>query len=118
MWIGDQNGAEILMDIRPGSEGSNPKDLVVWDGCVYFTADDGKHGEELWVSTGDKNETRMVTDIIAIPFEQAGISLPTVFQGNLYFARDDLAHGRELWRLSLKNETAAMLKDIARIERD
>ena len=72
VWIGDASGAEVLMDIRPGTEGSNPKDLTVWNDRLYFTADDGVHGEELWVSTGRKDETHMVTDIISLPVEQAG----------------------------------------------
>jgi ELWxxDGT repeat protein len=103
------------MDIRPGPEGSNPSDLVVWNDKLYFKADDGVHGEELWVSTGKKNETHMVTDIISVPVEQAGISEPTSFGNSIFFAHDDPDHGRELWSLTEQGGEATLVRDIAQM---
>ena len=63
--------ATIIQDILPGSSsgfpatvangpgGGNP--LVVYNGAVYFTANDGTHGQELWRSDG--NTVAMVKDI-------------------------------------------------------
>ena len=45
-------GARLVLDIRPGSEGSRPKGYGVLGGIGYFGADDGVHGCELWRSDG------------------------------------------------------------------
>ncbi len=44
-------------------EGSSPSNLTMIDSRVFFTADDGVHGQELWVSDGSDAGTRMVKDI-------------------------------------------------------
>ncbi len=44
-------------------EGSNPSHLTMIDSRVFFTADDGIHGQELWVSDGTEQSTRLVKDI-------------------------------------------------------
>ena len=36
-------------DILPGPASSWPKNLVAADGNLFFTANDGEHGRELWV---------------------------------------------------------------------
>ncbi|MBM7842281.1 ELWxxDGT repeat protein [Herpetosiphon giganteus] len=46
-------------------EGSNPSHLTMIDSHVFFTADNGVHGQELWVSDGTDSGTRMVKDIVA-----------------------------------------------------
>ena len=52
-----------MRDIRPGSEGSNPSALAKLDGTLYFAADDGEHGAELWRSDGTADGTTLVEDI-------------------------------------------------------
>ena len=50
-WISDgtEAGTGILHDIRPGLESSFPQgDFVAGKGTVFFNADDGEHGAELW----------------------------------------------------------------------
>lgn len=42
-------GSRLLVDLRPGPESSSPRDLIVATDRLYFTADDGIHGRELWV---------------------------------------------------------------------
>lgn len=80
---------------------------------VFFRADDGVHGFELWVSDGTAAGTRMVKDI----HPGANNSLQSnpyfaVMNGRLYFEATDGVNGRELW---VSDGTAAgtqMLKDI------
>ncbi|MEO7795343.1 MAG: hypothetical protein ABIV06_11280 [Thermoanaerobaculia bacterium] len=45
---GTAAGTRLLADIRPGAPSSRPFDLIVAGDRVYFTADDGTHGRELW----------------------------------------------------------------------
>ena len=46
------DGTQMVADINPGAEGSQPQDLTVAGSTLYFRADDGTDGEELWKRTG------------------------------------------------------------------
>ena len=41
-----------MRDIRPGPDGSDLRDITAAGDRLYFSADDGEHGMELWVSDG------------------------------------------------------------------
>ena len=54
----------MVEDINPnGSDGSNPQELRAVDGTLYFAADDGSNGTELWSSDGTEGGTSMLDDI-------------------------------------------------------
>ncbi|HET6546011.1 MAG TPA: hypothetical protein VFG55_04610 [Rhodanobacteraceae bacterium] len=38
----------VLTDIAPGPESSSPEQITIVGDFIYFTADDGVHGRELW----------------------------------------------------------------------
>ena len=44
--------------------GSDPSDLVRAGSHVFFVADDGRTGRELWISNGDRQGTRRVADFV------------------------------------------------------
>src|SRR5262249_26519468 len=82
-------------DVNPGPAGSDPGDLRNFNGVLFFTADDGASGRELWASDGSEEGTVLVQDVLPGP----GGSAPgwlTVANGLLFFAADDGFHGREL----------------------
>ena len=93
--------ASILKDIATtgvNTGGIDPTELTGFDGALYFFADDGIDGRELWRADGTEAGTWRVRDICP---GQCGSSFTTelvVFQGALYFEADDGVHGRELWR--------------------
>ena len=62
---GTPEGTVLVMDINPGSESSSPDAFMVAgaDGNekLYFAADDGTHGKELWVTDG--TTTELVLDL-------------------------------------------------------
>lgn len=37
-----------MAEINAGTSGSGPEYLIVFDGCLYFSANDGVNGKELW----------------------------------------------------------------------
>jgi hypothetical protein len=44
----DSNDNVSVINIRSGSLSSNPYDLINVDGVLYFSADDGVYGREIW----------------------------------------------------------------------
>lgn len=78
---------------------------------IYFTADDGEHGLELWKTDGTAEGTRLVEDIAP----GSSPSYPGGFievGGVLYFSADDGVHGRELWRSDGTHRGTRLVEDI------
>lgn len=76
---------ELVLDINPGSDGSAAEHLTGYNGQVYFSADDGSSGSEVWRSDGTPGGTILYHEI----FDDFTASRPhgfTVFGGNLYYA--------------------------------
>jgi ELWxxDGT repeat protein len=70
--------------------------LTIFQGRLFFAADDGIHGRELWTSDGTAAGTALVRDVFPGP-EPSGPSHLAVAGGRLFFAADDGLNGRELW---------------------
>ncbi len=87
------------------------KRLTSAGGKLYFVADDGIHGDELWVSDGTWVGTHMVKDIVLGPETGTPGSLTG---GNplLFFQADDGVIGAELWTSDGTEAGTILLKDI------
>jgi ELWxxDGT repeat protein len=102
----------LVLDINPTGS-SNPQNIVGVGNLVYFSADDGTHGRELWRSDGTAAGTWLVADINSGP----GDSDPSQVcdaADVLFFTADDGVHGRELWRTDGNASGTAMVKDISK----
>src|SRR5215469_15655303 len=54
----------ILKDINPGLASSNAGSFTAYNGKVYFSANDGVHGVELWQSNGTAAGTVLLKDLL------------------------------------------------------
>jgi ELWxxDGT repeat protein len=121
LWRINQSGvAEIVEDavpgggLRPGAGSSNPGPLVNVDGTLFFTADDGTNGTELWrintAGTAELVENALPGGGLAPGFRSANAEWLTNVDGTLYFSADDQSNGKELWRVG-KTGIAQMIED-------
>jgi len=104
---GSWSPAQFVADIYPGSTDSGLWYLTVFNNTLYFSANDGTHGLELWKYDG--TTASMVADI----YSGTNGSYPqylTVLNNALYFSADDGTHGYELWKYD--GTTASMVADI------
>ena len=106
---GTPEGTQLVKDIRPETRingapvnfGSDPENLIDVNGTLFFTADDGVNGRELWKSDGTPEGTQLVKNI-----RPEGSNSNSKFfrnfvavDGTLYFTLDfHSAKGPELWK--------------------
>ncbi len=114
VWIsnGTSAGTMMLADINTSTSPFNssaPNAFTAVGSTVYFFANDGTHGVELWKTNGTPGGTSMVADIASGLASSQPLYL-TSFDGFLYFTADDGVHGRELWRTDGTN--TVMVKDL------
>jgi|GEM_PF-937087 len=94
LWTSDgiEANTKLFMDINPGKNdivyrGIYPMNFIEYNGKLYFNADDGVHGSELWVTDGTAQGTHMVTDFH--PGKTwTNIKAPIVYNGKIYFESD------------------------------
>ena len=114
-------GAVLVKDIHPGRSGSitGPNkagdvapQLTNASGTLYFSADDGRHGHELWRSDGTSKGTRMVKDINSGPAGSLFQITPSSSGTPFYFFADDGVHGAELWGSDGTAAGTSLVKDL------
>ncbi len=86
--------------------------VVSFDGLLYFAADDGAHGVELWRTDGTTAGTVLVRDIGIGPVSGNPRHL-VVANGLIYFTADDTFTGSELWVSDGTSAGTHLLQDIA-----
>jgi ELWxxDGT repeat protein len=103
----DAGKVTLLATIDPGKI----EPLVVVGNKVFFTADDGMHGQQLWVSNGTRAGTKLVKVIGSGIGTQFPLDLTNV-NGVLYFSADDGVNGRELWKSDGTARGTKMVEDL------
>ena len=121
---GTAEGTQLLVDLYPGennygySYGSSPNNLVEFNDQLYFTADDGENGYELFVSDGTAEGTQLLVDLYPGEdnYGNSNGSFPSglvEFNDKLYFTADDAENGRELFVSDGTAEGTQLLVDLA-----
>lgn len=92
-----------MKNINP-DKGSAPAHLTVVGSYIFFRADDGERGLQLWVSNGTEEGTAMLrpdgaeNDALEESFWEFSM---TGYDGALYLAARYDDAGLELWRVSV-----------------
>jgi ELWxxDGT repeat protein len=97
-----------VANINPGAGDSIPTRFTDVNGTLFFRADDGTHGPELWKSDG--STATMVADINPTPGVGSSPTELTAANGTLYFVANDGTNGQELWKAT--NAGASMVANI------
>lgn len=91
--------AELVSNINTGgtggSAGSDPQFLTVVGNEIYFTADNGQNGRELWRTNGDLSNAQMMD--IRVGVLGSNPDNLTNVNNNLYFTATDGQTGVELY---------------------
>ena len=110
LWVANGNSASLIADINPGSGSSSPRDLTSVNHWVddnikthlYFSADDGERGVELWSIDLSNNNSKpqRQADILSGPSSSEPRQIMNA-EERLYFTADNGRLGRELWTLGV-----------------
>lgn len=115
LWTSDgtEAGTRIVKDVRPGPPSSNDGEsgIVAAElGVVYFVANDGVSGTELWRSDGTAEGTRLVVDLRE-GSRGASITELASWRGRVYFLAEVGAH-MELWSTDGASEGTTRIVEV------
>jgi ELWxxDGT repeat protein len=126
LWKSDGTaaGTTMVKDINPGfhyeygywgtyivPNNSFPDGLTNVNGTLFFSAEEGENGRELWTSDGTAAGTVLFKDVLPGVIG-SNPSPVTAAGGSLFFTANASATGRELWRSDGTAAGTALVKDI------
>ena len=117
---GTPDGTTRVKDINngPGDSSMDPFELwgnhntpAVVGSKMFFAADDGTSGRELWVTDGTESGTRRVRDINPGSTGSSPYGFLT-FDGRVFFYATDPTGGTEIWQSDGTEDGTTRLKDV------
>ncbi len=118
LWRSDGTdfGTYIVKDINPGYKNAfvdeTSSNLTNINGVLYFSADDGINGFELWKSDGSEAGTVMVKNIAGGVSNSSPYGFTSI-NSEIVFGCDDGVNGVELWKTDGTNSGTVLLKNIS-----
>jgi len=112
---GSSAGTVLVKDIRTSpnnASSSDPAELTVVGSTLFFSANNGTNGIELWKTDGTSGGTVLVKDIRAGSANAYPSSLTNV-NGTLFFKAFDSTNGIELWKSDGTDAGTVLVKNIA-----
>lgn len=109
-WTSDGTDAGTVL-LAEGIDLLDPS-FVEFDGRVFFSAWDPRHGDELWSTSGTPEDTALFLEIAPGLLGAEPREL-TVWKGRLWFRARDAEHGMELWTSDGTAEGTRLFQDIA-----
>jgi len=112
---GTADGTALFKDMRVGSSDGVTLTglfLTLMDGNIYFGANNGTNGTELWKSDGTAEGTAMLKDIRLGSSSGMAVSYMRAMGSNIYFSADEGTNGTELWKSDGTADGTALLKNI------
>ena len=108
---------ELVADIRDGQTNSDSGgfggEFIEYKGELYFSANNGEIGRELWKSDGTADGTQLVKDIyVGDRDDSSSPGWFSVYNDELYFIAAD-NRGGELWKTDGTEEGTVLVKDIS-----
>jgi ELWxxDGT repeat protein len=103
--------ATLVKNINPGDADSHAQYMTNVAGTVFFAANDGTHGYELWKSNGTAAGTKLIKDIYPGSPDSNPQNLTNV-AGKLFFSANTPGFGRELWKSDGTAAGTKLVKDI------
>lgn len=110
LWKATGSSASLLLDFVQDGGSLVPYTLTTLGDNVYFVADDGVNGQEVWVSDGSELGTEMLMDLN--PFGSSGAGYLAASSNLLYFTGYDGLTGRSIWRTDGSTSGAVRLGDM------
>lgn len=114
---GTASGTKMLKDIHPGTDGFfypyfyYPY-FTEMDGELFFAANDGTHGWELWKTDGTESGTEMVIDISSDGIYGSNPEHLINFNGTLIFTARDDVYGYEVYKSDGTAAGTEIIKDL------
>jgi ELWxxDGT repeat protein len=101
-----------LKDVYPGQTSSNSSSYTAHRKRLFFVADNGEVGAELWTSDGTANGTQLFLDLNAATPSNTGLtSIAAIPNGVMFNANAGFNPQKELWSYSAGSDSAVLVND-------
>ncbi|MDB5281526.1 MAG: hypothetical protein JWO06_601 [Bacteroidota bacterium] len=113
LWVSDlsDTGTHLFRELDTlATASSEPQNLYVAGYELYYTANNGDRGFELWKTDGTLTGTKMLREI-CVGSCSSGPGNFFLSDTVLFFSANDEAHGRELYRLGFNSSLLQQITD-------
>lgn len=116
--LGSAATTNLLKDILVLPTVNSNSNANLWTkagGTIYFTANDGVNGREIWKTNGSTSGTSLVKDVQPGNNSNFGPFALTEFNYQLYFLQNDGTNGIQVWKSNGTEEGTQMVTNVQMI---